>query len=79
MLLNTGKEFKIEHYQLSLALSSPLVDSFAKAIASMQQRQGNNQARLSSSAKTTANAAVTSSLRRPSNFGGIRAWPSIAT
>ena len=32
VLLNTGKGFRIEHYQLSLAVPNPLMDSFAKTI-----------------------------------------------
>jgi hypothetical protein len=32
VLVNTGQGFKFEHYQLSLAVPNPLMDSFTKAI-----------------------------------------------
>jgi hypothetical protein len=39
VLLNTGKGFKIEHYQLSLAVPNPLMDSFSKAIREYEAKQ----------------------------------------
>lgn len=38
VLRNTGKGFLIEHYQLSLAVPNPLMDSFTKAIREHEAR-----------------------------------------
>jgi len=37
-LRNTGKGFLIEHYQLSLAVPNPLMDSFTKAIQAYEAK-----------------------------------------
>ena len=39
VLLNTSKGFKIEHYQLSLAVPNPLLDSFSKTIREFEAKQ----------------------------------------
>ena len=39
VLVNTGKGFKIEHDQLSLAVPNPLMDTFSKTIREYESRQ----------------------------------------